>query len=61
MTFTGGRPYGRSQDLMCVFQDINCLLEVVPESYNEMDPWQQLANANTYLALAPIKFCKCHA
>jgi len=61
MTFTEGRPSGRSQDLMCVFQDMNCLLEIVPEIHNEMDFWQHLANATTYLVLAPIKFCKCHA
>jgi hypothetical protein len=61
MTFTEGRPSGRSQDLMCVFQDMNCLLDVVPKSHKEMNPSLQQANATTYLALAPLKFCKCHA
>jgi hypothetical protein len=61
MTFTEGRPSGRSQDLMCVFEDMKRSLDVVPKSHKEMDPWRQQANATTYLALAPIKFCKCHA
>jgi hypothetical protein len=61
MTFTEGRPSGRSQDLMCVFQDMNCSLDGVPKSHKEMNPWLQQANATTYLALAFIKFCKCNA